>query len=88
MIILRSPPFQVTIAQSLKSLRVIKFFDLVTFHIAIFTYKFYNHLLPTTFQSCFTKVAGVHNSTSFPGLFSFFFSFIKYNYILFSVSGK
>ena len=30
-----------------KSLQVIKFYDLVTFHIATFMYKFHNQLLPT-----------------------------------------
>ena len=44
-----------------KSLQVIKFYDLVTFHIATFMYKFHNQLLPTAFHSLFTKVTNIHN---------------------------
>ena len=44
-----------------KSFQIIKFFDLVTFHIAIFMYKFQNHLLPATFHSYFTNVTNVHS---------------------------
>ena len=45
-----------------KSLQVIKFYDLVTFHIATFMYKFHNQLLhvPTAFHSFFTKVTNIH----------------------------
>ena len=34
-----------------KSLQIIKFFDLILFHIAIFVYKCHNNLLPVTFHS-------------------------------------
>lgn len=44
-----------------KSLEIVKFFDLVTFLIAIYMYKFHNQLLPTVFQSFFTKVDKVHS---------------------------
>ena len=50
-----------TLSVLFKSLPVIKFFDRVTFLIAIFLYKFHNHLLPTTFYSFFTRVKSVHN---------------------------
>ena len=43
-----------------KSLQLIKFYDLVTFHIATFMYKFHNQLLPTAFHSFFTKVTNIH----------------------------
>ena len=43
-----------------KSLQVIKFYDLVTFYIATFMYKFHNQLLPTAFHSFFTKVTNIH----------------------------
>ena len=36
-----------------KSPQVIKFYDLVSFHIATFMYKFHNQLLPTAFHSFF-----------------------------------
>ena len=39
----------------------IKFSDLVTFVIATFTYKFHNQLLPSVFQSFFTKLNTVHS---------------------------
>ena len=33
------------------SLEIIKFLDLVTFHLAIFMYKYHNQLLPSVFNS-------------------------------------
>ena len=36
-----------------KSLQIIKFFDLVTFYIAAFMYKFHNELLPIAFYLFF-----------------------------------
>lgn len=44
-----------------KSLEIIKFHDLVSLHISIFMYKFHNHLLPSIFQSFFTKVDKIHS---------------------------
>ena len=34
-----------------KSLEIIKFLDLVTFHLAIFMHKYHNQLLPSVFNS-------------------------------------
>ena len=51
-----------------KSLQVIKFYDLVTFHIATFMYKFHNQLLPTAFHSFFTKVTNIHKIYIIPDL--------------------
>ena len=45
-----------------KSLEIINFSDLVTFLIAIFMYKFHNHLLPSAFQSFFSKVDKIRHS--------------------------
>ena len=44
-----------------KDLNVIKLFDEVTFHIAIFMYKFKNQLLPDNFKVFFTSVKETHN---------------------------
>jgi len=48
-------------SQLFKSLEIIKFSDLVTFVIATFMYKFHNQLLPSVFQSFFTKLGTVHS---------------------------
>ena len=42
-----------------KSVEIIKFFDHVTFHIAILMYKFHKQLVPATFHFYFTKVTNV-----------------------------
>ena len=44
-----------------KDLNVIKLFDEVTFHIAVFMYKFKNRLLPSNFDVFFTSVKESHN---------------------------
>ena len=44
-----------------KDLNVIKLFDEVTFHIAVFMYKFKNQLLPNNFKVFFTSVKETHN---------------------------
>ena len=43
-----------------KSLEIIKFLDLVTFHLAIFMYKYRNQLFPSVFNSFFTKISQIH----------------------------
>ena len=43
-----------------KSLEIIKFLELVTFHLAIFMYKYHNQLLPSVFNSFFTKISQIH----------------------------
>ena len=43
-----------------KSLEIIKFLDLVTFHLAIFMYKYHNQLLPSVFSSFFSKISQIH----------------------------
>ena len=45
----------------LKSLGLIKFFDVALFQIAIIMYKFHNNMLPAAFHSFFTKVTSVQN---------------------------
>ena len=43
-----------------KLLNIIKLHDLVTLHIAIFMFKFHNHLLPSVFNTYFTAVDHIH----------------------------
>ena len=44
-----------------KSLEIIKFLDLVTFHLAIFMYKYHNQLLPSVISSFFfSKISQIH----------------------------
>ena len=43
-----------------KSLEILKFLDLVTFHLAVFMYKYHNQLLPSVFNSFFTKISQIH----------------------------
>ena len=46
----------------LKSLGLIKFFDVALYQIAIIVmYKFHNNMLPAAFHSFFTKVTSVQN---------------------------
>ena len=42
-----------------KHLGILKFFDLVTFQISLFMYKFHNHLLPSVFSD-FQSVNTTH----------------------------
>ena len=44
-----------------KLLGVIIFPDLVKYHITVFMYKYHNQLLPSVFNSFFTKVDQVHS---------------------------
>ena len=44
-----------------KQLGIIKLFDLVTLSISVFMYKFHNKLLPSTFNTFFTRFSKIHN---------------------------
>ena len=44
-----------------KSLGITKFFDLVTYHIAVLIYKHHNSLLPSAFNCFFMKISHVHS---------------------------
>lgn len=44
-----------------KQTEILKFFDLVTFHVSIFMFKYYNKQLPTIFDDYFISVSNVHN---------------------------
>ena len=69
-----------------KSLQVIKFFDLVTFYIAIFMYKFHNELLPIAFHSFFTRVTNIHNyNTRLAAKQSYYLPSVRTNYGKFNI---
>ena len=69
-----------------KSPQVIKFYDLVTFHIATFMYKFHNQLLPTAFHSFFTKVTNIHKyNTRLAEKQSYYLPFVRTNYGKFNI---
>ena len=64
-----------------KSLQVIKFYDLVTFYIATFTYKFHKELLPIAFYSFFTRLINIHNyNTRLAAKQSYYLPFVRTNY--------
>ena len=44
-----------------KYLNTLNLKDLVTLHVAIFMFKFYNQLLPQVFSSFFTPIGKIHN---------------------------
>ena len=72
-----------------KSLKIIKFFDLITLHIAIFMYKFHNKLLPATFHSYFTKITSVHNyNTRLAAKQSYYIPRTRTNYGKFNIRFK
>ena len=69
-----------------KSLQVIKFFDLVTFYIAIFMYKFHYELLPIAFHSFFTRVTNIHNyNTRLAAKQSYYLPSVRTNYGKFNI---
>ena len=69
-----------------KSLEIFNFFDLVTFLIAIFMYKFHNQLLPSAFQSFFSKVDKIHSyNTRHAAKQSYYLPKARTNYDKFNV---
>ena len=69
-----------------KSLQIIKFYVLVTFHIATFMYKFHNQLLPTAFHSFFTRVTNIHKyNTRLAAKQSYYLPFVRTNYGKFNI---
>ena len=79
-------PYDTPSGPLFKSLQVIKFYDLVTFHIATFMYKFHNQLLPTAFHSFFTKVTNIHKyNTRLAAKQSYYLPFVRTNYGKFNV---
>ena len=69
-----------------KSLQIVKFYDLVTLHIAPFMYKFHNQLLPTTFHLSFTRVTAIHSyNTRLTARQSYYLPYVRTNYGKFNI---
>ena len=69
-----------------KSLEIIKFLDLVTFHLAIFMYKYRNQLFPSVFNSFFTKISQIHTyNTRLGAKQSYYLPKARTNYGIFNV---
>ena len=45
-----------------RKLNIIKLDDLISYHIAVFMYRFNNSLLPSAFDAFFSKVSEIHAS--------------------------
>ena len=70
----------------LKLLGVIIFPDLVMYHIRAFMYKYHNHLLPSVFNSFFTKVDQVHSyNTWHASKLSYYLPKVQTNYCKFNI---
>ena len=71
---------------SFKNLRIVKFFDLVKFHILIFMYKFHNDLLPSVFRDFFISVNTIHNyNTRLASRETYYFPKVRTNYGIFNI---
>ena len=69
-----------------KSLKIIKFLDLVKFITAVFMYKFHKQLLPSVFSNFFTAVRSIHNyNTRLASKSSFALPISHFNYGIFSI---
>ena len=69
-----------------KDLNVIKLFDEVTFHIAVFMYKFKNQLLPSNFDVFFTSVKETHNyNTRLSSRMTYALPITRTNYGIFNI---
>jgi hypothetical protein len=69
-----------------KDMNFLKLCDLVSFHIALFTYKFHNQLLPPIFDSFFSTVASQHNhGTRLSSKQSFLLPKARTNYGIFNI---
>ena len=69
-----------------KDLNVIKLFDEVTVHIAVFMYKFKNRLLPTNFNVFFTSIKETHNyNTRLSSRMTYALPKTKTNYGVFNI---
>ena len=66
-----------------KSLKIIKFLDLVTFYLAIFMYKYHN---PPVFISFFTKITQIHSyNTRLAAKQSYYLPKARTNYGIFNI---
>ena len=69
-----------------KELSIIKLFDLVNLHIAIFMFKFHNNLLPTAFSLFFKKIQQVYKyNTRLSAKQSYYIPKARTNYGIFNI---
>ena len=69
-----------------KSLEIIKFLDLVAFHLVIFLYKYHNQLLPSVFSSFFGKISQIHTyHTRLGAKQSYYLPKARTNYCIFNI---
>ena len=69
-----------------KSLKIVKFFDLIKFTTSVFMYKFNKNLLPPIFSDFFTTVRNIHNyNTRLASKTSFALPSSRTNYGIFSL---
>ena len=69
-----------------KLLGIIIFPDLVKYHIGVFMYKYHNQLLPSGFNSFFTKVDQVHSyNTRHASKLSYYLPKVRTNYGKFNI---
>ena len=72
-----------------KSLGITKFFDLVTYHIAVLMYKYHNSLLPSAFNCFFMKISQVHSyNTRLAVKQTYYLPNARTNYGLFNIRFK
>ena len=71
----------------LKSLKIVKYFDIVKLITSVFMYKFHRKLLPSIFSNFFTPVRNVHNyNTRLASKSSFVLPSARTNYSIFSLN--
>ena len=71
-----------------KDLNVVKLFDIITFQLAVFMYKFHNNLLPSVFDPYFNSVRMLHNNyhnTRLSSKMTYVIPQVRTNYGTFSI---
>ena len=69
-----------------RKLNIIKLDDLMSYHIAVFMYRFNNSLLPSAFDAFFSKVSEIHHyNTRSAAIQSYYLPKARINYGKFNV---
>ena len=69
-----------------KDLNVVKLFDIITFQLAVFMYKFHNNLLPPVFDPYFNSVRMIRNyNTILSSKMSYAIQKVRTNYGIFNI---
>jgi len=78
--------FDDTTSPLFKRLNIIKFFDLIEYYISIFMFKYYNNLLPSSFDSFFTQVNQKHHyNTRAASKQSYYLPKVRTNFAKFNI---